>query len=175
MHFKKVLLFITLSMVVGFFCCTKEEADVPKQEQITKQLIPPKAEIKGVNFLIEIADLEIITIVDKTSKEIVQTPKLSGRVKITNKSEDILDIQAITLEYLGVDGEPIEFQSGETIMNASLYYRVIKPGESFDGRLNVTIPMKAIKEKTLEKIEFNLIYIASPLNRETATFPEKIE
>ena len=31
------------------------------------------------------------------------------------------------------------------------------------------------KEKTLGKIEVNLVYIASPLSRETATFPEKIE
>ena len=31
------------------------------------------------------------------------------------------------------------------------------------------------KEKTLGKIEVNLVYVASPLNRESATFPEKIE
>jgi hypothetical protein len=56
-----------------------------------------------------------------------------------------------------------------------LYFKVIKPEESLDGQLDVTIPMKAIKEKTLGKIEVNLIYVASPLNRESATFPEKIE
>jgi hypothetical protein len=86
-----------------------------------------------------------------------------------------LDIQALTLEYLDVAGKPIDFQPGERITKASLYFRVIKPGESFDGQLDVTIPMEAIKEKTLAKIEVNLVYVASPLNRETVTFPEKIQ
>jgi hypothetical protein len=156
------------------FGCAKE-VEAPKQERITKKLIPPKAEIQGTNFLIELSDLEVFTIQDIASKEIVDTPNLRGRIKITNKSKDSLDIQALTLEYLDVDGKPIDFQPGERITKASLYFRVIKPEESFDGQLDVTIPMKAIKEKTLGKIEVNLVYIASPLSRETVTFPEKIE
>ena len=175
MHFKKIFVFIALSMVIGFFGCAKEKVEAPKQERITKKLIPPKAEVKGTNFLIELSDLEVITIEDKASKQIVETPNLRGRIKITNKSKDNLDIQALTLEYLDVAGKPIDFQSGERITKASLYFKVIKPEESFDGQLDVTIPMKAIKEKTLGKIEVNLVYVASPLNRETATFPEKIE
>jgi hypothetical protein len=175
MHFKKIFILIALSMVIGFFGCAKEKAEAPKQERITKNLVPPKAEVKGTNFLIEVSDLEVITIEDKASKEIVDTPNLRGRIKITNKSKDNLDIQALTLEYLDVAGKPIDFQPGERITKASLYFRVIKPGDSFDGQLDVTIPRKAIKEKTLGKIEVNLVYVASPLNRETATFPEKIE
>jgi hypothetical protein len=161
-------------MVIGFFGCAKE-IEAPERERITKKLIPPKAELKGQNFLIEVSDLEVITFEDKASKEIVETPKLWGRIKITNKSKDNLDIQALTLEYLDVAGKPIDFQPGERITKASLYFRVIKPGESFDGQLDVTIPMEAIKEKTLAKIEVNLVYVASPLNRETVTFPEKIQ
>jgi len=175
MNFKKIFMLIALSMAIGFFGCAKEKAGAPKQQRITKKLIPPKAEIKGANFLIEVSDLEVITVEDTTSKEIVETPNLRGRIKITNKSKDNLDIQALTLEYLDAAGKPIDFQTGERIAKASLYFKVIKPEESFDGQLDVTIPMKAIKEKTLGKIEVNLIYIASPLNRETATFPEKIE
>jgi hypothetical protein len=175
MYLKRILGLIALSMVIGVFGCAKEKVEAPKQERITKKLIPPTAEIKGTNFLIEISDLEVITIEDKASKEIVETPNLRGSIKITNKSKDNLDIQALTLEYLDAAGKPIAFQSGERIAKASLYFKVIKPEESFDGQLDVTIPMKAIKEKTLGKIEVNLIYIASPLNRETATFPEKIE
>jgi hypothetical protein len=175
MYFNKLLVFIALSMVIGFFGCAKERAEAPKQERITKKLIPPKAEIKGTNFLIEISDLEVITIEDKASKEIVETPNLRGNIKITNKSKDNLDIQALALDYLDGAGKPIDFQSGERITKASLYFRVIKPEESFDGQLDVTMPMKAIKEKSLGKIEFNLVYVASPLSRETASFPEKIE
>lgn len=175
MYFKKILIFIALSMVIGFVGCAKEKVEAPKQERITKKLIPPKAEIKGTNFLIEVTDLEVTTIEDKASKEIVDTPNLRGRIKITNKSKDNLDIQALTLEYLDAAGKPIAFQTGERITKANLYFKVIKPEESLDGQLDVTIPMKAIKEKTLGKIEVNLVYVASPLNRESATFPEKIE
>jgi hypothetical protein len=35
--------------------------------------------------------------------------------------------------------------------------------------------MNAIKEKPLKKIEFNLVYVPSPLKRETLTLSEKIE
>lgn len=176
MNFKNIFVFIALSMVIGFFGCTTEKkAEGPKQDRITKNLVPPKVEVKGPNFLVELTDLQVITIEDKASKEIIETPNLRGRIKITNKSKDNLDIQALTLEYLDVAGKPIDFQSDEKTTTASLYFRLIKPEESFDGQLDVTIPMKAIKEKTLGKIEVNLVYIASPLSRETATFPEKIE
>ena len=175
MTFKKIFILIALSMAIGFFGCAKEKAEAPKQQRITKNLVPPKAEIKGTNFLIELSDLEVITVEDTTSKEIVETPTLRGHIKITNKSKDNLDIQAITVEYLDAAGKPIDFQSGEKITKSSLYFRVIKPEESFDGQLDVTIPMKAIKENTLGKIEVNLVYVASPLNRETVTFPEKVE
>jgi hypothetical protein len=76
MHFKKIFVFIALSMVIGFFGCTREKVEAPERERITKQLIPPKAEVKGTNFLIELSDLEVITLEDKASKEIVETPKL---------------------------------------------------------------------------------------------------
>jgi len=175
MKFKKIFILIALSMAIGFFGCAKEKAGAPKQQRITKNLVPPKAEVKGANFLIELSDLEVITVEDTTSKEIVETPNLRGRIKITNKSKDMLDIQGVTVEYFDEAGKPIDFQSGEKITKASLYFRVIKPDQSFDGQLDVTIPMKAIKEKTLGKIEVNLVYIASPLDRETVTFPEKIE
>jgi hypothetical protein len=175
MHFKKIFVFMALSMAIGFVGCAREKVEAPKQERITKNLIPPKAEVKGTNFLIEISDLEVITVEDKASKEIVETPNLRGRVKITNKSKDILDIQALTLEYLDEAGKPIDYEAAEKITKASLYFRVIKPEESFEGQLDVTIPKRAVKEKALGKIELNLVYVASPLNRESASFPEKIE
>ena len=176
MHFKKkIFVFIALSMAIGFFGCTKEKAEAPKTQRVTKNLVPPTAEVKGTNFLVDLSDLVVITIEDTTSKEIVETPNLRGRIEITNKSKDMLDIQAITVDYFDEAGKQIDFQPEEKITKASLYFRVIKPEESFEGQLDVTIPMKAIKEKTLGKLEINLVYIASPLDRETVIFPEKIE
>lgn len=147
----------------------------PGQKQITKNLVPPQAELKGQNFLVELSDLQVVTIVDITSKAIVETPSLWGHIKITNKSKDILDIQALTLEYLDEDGKPIPFKFGEKIAKASLFWKVIKPEEITEGSLDVTIPRMALKEKALGKIEINLVYVPSPLKRETLTFSEKIE
>jgi len=146
-----------------------------KQEGITKNLVPPKAELKGQNFLVELSDLQVVMDVDIASKEIVETPGLRGYIKITNKSKDILEIQAVTLEYLDEAGKPIPFKSGEKIAKGSLFLKAIKPEEITEGSLDVTIPRMAIKGKALGKIEINLVYVPSPLKRETLTLSEKIE
>jgi len=175
MHFKKIFILIALSLAIGFFGCGERKVGAPTQERITKNLVPPKAEVKGENFLIELSGLQVTTIEDITSKEIVDTPKLKGRIKITNKSKGMLDVQGVTVEYLDQAGKPILFESGGKIATASLYLRITKPEQSWEGSLDVTIPRKAIKEKALGKLEINLVYIPSPLNRETIIFPEKIE
>jgi hypothetical protein len=177
MHFKKIFIFIALGLIIGFLGCAKDKAkmEAPKQERITKNLVPPKAEIKGQNFLVEMIDLQVVMDVDTASKEIIETPSLKGHIKITNKSTDILDIQAVTLGYLDGAGKPIPFQSGEKIATASLFLKAIKPGEITEGSLDVTIPRMAVKEKALGKIEINLVYVPSPLKRETLILSEKVE
>jgi len=176
MHFKKTFILIALCMVIGFLGCAKDQkVDAPKQERITKNLVPPKAEVRGQNFLVELSDLEVVTIVDTASKEIIETPSLRGHIKITNKSKDILDIQAVTFEYLDEAGKPIPFTSGEKISKVSLFLKAIKPGETTEGSLDTTIPRMAIKEKALGKVEINLVYVPSPLKRETLILSEKVE
>ena len=176
MHFTKIFIFIGLSLAIGFFGCTKEQkAEAPKQEQITKNLVPPKAEVKGQNFLVELNDLKVVTAVNTASKEIVETPTLKGNVKITNKSKDILDIQAVTLEYLDEAGKPIPYKPEEKIVKVYPFWKALQPEGITEGTLDVTIPMKAIKEKSLRKIEVDLVYVPSPLKRETLTLSEKVE
>jgi hypothetical protein len=176
MHFIKIFIFIALSLVVGFLGCTKEKAEAPKQERITKNLVPQKSELTGQNFLVELSDLQVVMDVDIASKEIIETPNLKGNIKITNKSKDILDVQAVTFEYLDEAGKQIPFQSGEKISKVSLFLKAIKPEEVTEGSFyDVTIPKMAIKEKTLGKIEIILVYVPSPLKRETLTLSEKVE
>ena len=175
MHFKKIFILIALSLAIGFFGCGERKVEAPTQERITKNLVPAKAEVKGENFLIELSDLQVTTIEDITSKEIVETPKLTGRIVITNKSKGMVDVQGVTVEYFDQAGKPIDFESGEKIATSSLYMRITKPEKTIEGTLDVTIPRKAIKEKALGKLEISLVYIPSPLNRETIVFPEKIE
>jgi hypothetical protein len=175
MHFKKIFIFIALCLAIGFFSCAERKVEAPKQERITKNLVPPKAELKGQNFLVELSDLQVLTIVDIASKEIVETPSLKGRVKITNKSKDILDIQALTLEYLDEAGKPIPFKSEEKIEKVYPFWKALQPEGITEGSLDVTIPKMAIKGKALSKIEINLVYVPSPLKRETLTLSEKVE
>jgi len=177
MQFKKIFIFIALCLAIGIFGCAKEgkKVEAPTQEQITKNLVPPKAEVKGQNFLVELSDLQVVTTINTTSKEIVGTPTLKGRIKITNKSKDILDIQALTLEYLDEAGKPIPYKPEEKIEKVYAFWKALQPEGITEGSLDVTIPKSAIKEKSLSKIEVNLVYVPSPLKRETLTLPEKVE
>jgi len=176
MHFKKIFIFIALSLVIGIFGCTKEgKVEAPKQEQIIKNLVPPTAEVKGPAFFVELSDLKVVTMINVASKEMVETPTLRGNIKITNKSKDILDIQAVTLEYLDEAGKPIPYKPDEKIVKVYPFWKALPPEGIAEGTLDVTIPTKAIKEKSLRKIELDLVYVPSPLKREILTLTEKIE
>ena len=176
MRFTKIFAFLALSLAIGFLGCTTEKkVEAPKQERIEKNLVPPKADLKGPNFAVELTDLKVNMMVDTASKEITETPNLRGRIKITNSSKDVLDIQGVTFEYLNEAGKPIAFTAGEKIATVYPFWKAIKPGEITEGSLDVTIPRMAVKEKALGKIEINLVYVPSPLKRETLTLAEKVE
>jgi len=177
MHFKKIFIFVALSLVVGLFGCTKEEKKVegPKQERITKNLATQKSVLKGQNFFVELSDLKVLTVVDTASKEIVETPTLKGNLKITNKSKDILDIQAVTFEYLDEAGKPIPFKPEEKIDKVYPFWKALPPEGIAEGSLDVTIPKMAVQGKALGKIEINLVYVPSPLKREILILSEKVE
>ena len=176
MRITKIFAFLALSLALGFWGCTTEKkVEAPKQERIEKNLVPPKAELKGQNFAVELTDLKVAMTVDTASKEITETPNLRGRIKITNISKDVLDIQGVTLEYLDPAGKPIAFTSGEKIAKVYPFWKAVKPEEITEGSLDVTIPRMAVKENALGKIEINLVYVPSPLKREVMTFSEKLE
>jgi hypothetical protein len=176
MHFTKIFVLISLSLAIGLLGCTKEQkVEAPKQEQVTKSLVPSKVEIKGPVFLVELNDLKVVTTVSTASKEMVETPNLKGNIKITNKSKDILDIQAVTLEYLDEAGKPIPYKPEEKIVKVYSFWKALQPEGMTEGTLDVTIPMNAVKEKSLRKIEVNLVYVPSPLKRETLTLSERLE
>jgi hypothetical protein len=173
---KKMFIFVVLSLTIGLLGCTSEKkAEAPKQEQISKNLVPAKTEVSGPAFLVELSDLKVLMTVDTASKEIVETPSLKGSMKITNKSNDNLDIQAVTFEYLDQAGKAIVFGPDDKAQNVYAFWKVLKPTEVAEGNLDITIPRKAVKEKTLGKIAVNLVFVPSPLKRETLTLSEKIE
>jgi hypothetical protein len=176
MHFTKIFILIGLILAIGLFgCAAEKKAEAPKQEQVSKNLVPPKAEVKGPAFLVELTDLKVVTTVNTASKEIVETPTLKGNIKITNKSKNILDIQAVTLEYLDEAGKPIPYKPEEKIVKVYSFWKALQPEGITEGSLDVTIPTSAIKDKSLRKIELNLVYVPSPLKRETLILSEKVE
>ena len=176
MRFTKIFTISALSLAIGFLGCTADKkVEAPKQERIEKNLVPPKADLKGQNFAVELTELKVAMTIDTASKEITETPKLSGRIKITNNSKDVLDIQGITLEYMNEAGKPIAFTAGEKIATVYPFWKALKPEETSEGSLDVTIPRMAVKEKALGKIEINLVYVPSPLKRETLTLSGKVE
>ncbi len=168
---------MVLTLLIGILGCAKEQkVEAPKQEQTSKKLVPDKVEVKGPAFSVELSDLKVDMTVNTASKEITETPNLKGNIKVTNTSKDVLDIQGVTLDYLDEAGKPIAFSSGEKVSKVSPFWKALKPGEVAEGSLwDTTIPRAAVKEKTLGKIEINVVYVPSPLKRETLTAPEKIE
>ena len=176
MHFTKFFTILAFSLAIGILgCSTDKKVEAPKQAGVEKNLVPPKAELKGPNFAVELSDLKVAMVIDTASKAITETPNLRGHIKITNQSKDNLDIQGITVEYLDEAGKPIAFASGEKIATVYPFWKVLKPEESSEGSLDATIPRMAVKEKALGKIEINLVYVLSPLKRETLTLAEKVE
>jgi hypothetical protein len=177
MHSTKIFILLFLSLAIGFLGCTAKEqkAAAAKEEQIIKNLVPAKTEIKGPAFFVELSDLKVVTMVNVASKEMVETPTLKGNIKITNKSRDILDIQAVTLEYLDEAGKPIPYKPDEKIVKVYPFWKALQPEGIAEGSLDATIPTKAIMEKSLRKIQVDLVYVPSPLKRETLTLSEKVE
>jgi len=173
-HFTKICVCSALVLAIGFFGCAKEKtAEALKQESATKNLLPRKVEGKSPNFTVELKDLQVSMTVDTATREIVETPGLKGRYSITNTSKDLMEVEAITLEYMDEDGKPIVFKSGEKIEKVSVFLQALKPGEMAEGSLDVTIPRAAVKE--LRNIDINVVYVLAPLRRERLTVPQKVE
>jgi len=87
----------------------------------------------------------------------------------------MLDIQAVTFEYLDEAGKPIPFKPEEKIDKVYPFWKALPLEGITEGTLDITIPKMAIKGKAPGKIEINLVYVPSPLKRETLTLSEKVE
>jgi hypothetical protein len=72
-------------------------------------------------------------------------------------------------------GRPIAYKPEEKIVKVYPFWKVLQPEGIVEGTLDVTIPKMAITGKALGKIEISLVYVPSPLKRETLTLSEKVE
>jgi len=92
-----------------------------------------------------------------------------------NSSNNILDIQGVTIQYLDSSGNPIPFKTGEKKVTVSAYWTDLKPGTESESSLDVTVPIAAVKGKLLNKIQIRVVYVPTPLKRETMDIPVKME
>jgi len=177
--FKKIFLLLAMGLMIGliFTNCEKkaEVPEAPKTEEITVSLTPATQEVKGEQFTLQLSNLRLIKTVDKSTKELTTTPSLRGTIKILNHSKNILDVQGVTIQYLDSSGNLIPFKTGEKKVTVSSYWADLEPGKESESYLDATVPIVAIKEKSLNKIQVNVVYIPSPLKREALDIPVKME
>ena len=165
-----------LILIFTFNGCDKTEvAEAPETEEITVALTPSNQEIKGELFTLNLSDLKIITTINKSTKEFATEPSLEGTLKISNNSTNILDIKEMTIQYIDISGNPIPFKDGEKKAKISIYGDNIQPGKDSEKSLNVKVPMAAAKEKSIHKIRAYVVYIPTPLKRESMEIPVKME
>lgn len=176
---KKFFLLSALGLifVLVFNGCEKkaEVAESLKIEDVTITLSPSSQEVKGEQFSLNLSDLKIIKSIDKSTKELTNTPHLKGSIKIKNTSKNILVIQGVTFQYFDASGILIPFKTGEKNVTVSTYLRDLQPGKESESSLDVTVPMAAVKEKSLSKIQASVVYIPTPLKRESVDVPVKME
>jgi len=166
-----------LIFIFIFNSCEKktEVAEAPETEEITVALTPSNKEIKGELFTLNLSDLKIIKTINKSTKELTTTPSLKGSIKILNNSTNILDIKEMTIQYIDISGNPIPFKDGEKKAKVSFYESNIQPEKAFEITLDVKVPVAAEKEKSINKIRTHVVYIPTPLKKESMDVPVKME
>jgi hypothetical protein len=171
------ILSLGMMVILTLSGCGKktEVAEVPKTEEVTIALAPSTQEVKGEQFILQLSDLTITKTIDQSTKELTTTPSLRGKIKISNLSKNVLDVQGVTIQYLDASGNPIPFKSGEKRSTVSTYWTDLEPGKEAETSLDATVPMSAIKDKLLNKIQVRVVYIPTPLKRELFDVPVKME
>ena len=176
---KRFFLISTMGLIFIFIfnsCENKTEvAEAPETEEVVVALTPSNQEIKSELFTLKLSDLKIIKTINKSTKELTTTPSLKGSIKISNNSTNILDIEEMTIQYIDISGNPIPFKDGEKKARVAGYWSDIQPGKDFERSLAVNVPMAAVEEKLINQIRTRVVYIPTPLKRESMDVPVKME
>ena len=168
---------MVLLFIFSFNSCEKkpEVTEAPETEEVTIFLTSSIQEITGEMFTLELSDLKIMKTINKSTKELTATPSLTGTIKISNDSTNILEIKEMTIQYLDSSGNPIPFTDGEKKARVSGYWSDIQPGRDSEASLDVKVPMAAVKEKSISKIRSHIVYIPTPLKEETMEIAVEME
>jgi len=176
---RKFFVFSAMGLLFVFFfnSCEKkpEVAEAPETEEVTVALTPSDQEMKGDMFTFTLSDLEIIKTINKSTKELETTPSLTGSLKISNTSTNILDFKEVTLEYIDSSGNPVPFKDGKKNAEVSVYWSDLAPGKDLETSFDANVPRAAVEDKSINKLRSHIVYIPTPLKKNVMEVPVKIE
>jgi len=150
MHFTKIFIVLILSWPLGFWVYKGADGGwLPHRGKSPKIWFHRKLSFRDRLLCGDLNDLKVVTDRKLALKKSLRR-RPSGNIKITNKSKDILDIQAVTLEFLNEAGKPIPYKADEKSR------RFIRFGKFFSLKycrrvLDVTNPTNAIRKSPLTR------------------------
>ncbi len=178
---KYFMIALAFTLILAFYGCKQtgeETAEIPQTEEVIVPLARWQQEAKGEMLTLKFSDLKIVQTINKSTKEITGTPSLKGSIKISNHSDQILDIKDLNVQYLDQSWNPIPFQDGRKKTQFSFYdWSNIQPGETKESSLDVNVPKAAMKEKDTDvrKIRYEITYVPIPLKREILDLSPNVE
>lgn len=162
-----------LILLLAVFGCRErpeDTAEPPATETVIIPLARWQQEVEGEMWTLKFADLRIVQTINRATKKVTgRPPLLKGDITILNRSNQILDVKKVNVQFLDKSWSPIPFKDGEK--RTSFFFRRwsdISPGEQRESSLSVNVPKAALKEGStdIRKIRYEITYIPMPLKRE---------
>jgi len=143
----------------------------PAVEEKTFALAPASASVKAEFLAGQLQDMKVVERVEQGTGKVVEAPKLHATLKLKNTSTDqTARLVGGKVEYTDKEGKPIPLSEGRQDTSFSLpSYQMdhLDPGKDFSQDIDVPFPSGALKEKRLQTIGLELIYVPTPYRQDT--------
>jgi len=173
-----VLTMVAVSMMVASVAlagCSKSEEPTPTAQIDSRTVtLKPASSTVQLGFLTgELTDLTVSQMVNTTTGETVQLPKLRGTLKLRNASPDhVARLVSGRIEYLDAGGKSIPLAEDRRDTSFKFYsYQGdrLDPGMETSQGIEVPFPMSAMKGGRLADVRLGVAYIPSPFRTESAS------
>jgi hypothetical protein len=171
------LALILAILVLGVAACSKEQPGPPTSqiEEKTFTMQPAAAPVR-VGFLTgQLTELKVVEQVNRETDEVVQPPRLRGRLELRNETTDqTARLISGSLEFLDGDGKAIPVASDREAPRFTFYAYSgdrLDPGMKTSHNVDVSFPAAALDGTPLADLRVNITYIPDPYRAETATVP----
>jgi hypothetical protein len=161
--------------VSGVACSSQPSADIPRIEEKTYAVTPPKVPVQVGILSGQLGDLTVVQRVNAETGEVVYAPQLRGTLTLKNTSTD----QTVRLvdgevAYLDGGGAPIALTKDRTDTRFSLSSyssERLAPGTEVRHSVDVPFPATALKGKALAEIRLNVSYIPASYREVSVDLP----